>query len=773
VPDPSPSLFVEAPELPPDAGDIVKEPHREDTPVSLPDPHIAPPDAIAVAPLSPHELSAREVTPTPSIVVEPPEDERTPFFPTSTTVSRAESPVLLPDPHAASSDTDRTAEDVPLLAERAGSLSPSVKSHAGDRDVTEADLAGSDVDSDVEGMIRQSDAREFGSPEKMEDDTNPAEAIDYADDDAKSEATFIGDDKPPVRPQMSMTESMRLLHRHGVNRSHAGSTDDHAAATSHRRTRSSARQSISSQPPVTRSHCFYRKLQLNGVDMSACVLVPQCTLFDFERLEEEESKDIGEATPEDEQAASGNAMTEDNPLLHPHLALKLHRIVGKTIFDEGHCFLLSADEKATQPAKENEIITIHTPRSTRKRTSVDHDDETSSSQHLEPTASVTRARSVKRDSVARELASDAFTTPTKSPLTRDRGIRRSTSRATDDGASGEVVPEHDTPARRTRHQTRRSISVTTDTVYHSEPSIESREMTPVAVTVSTVSTTPSGSVRKSARKSRRGQQSPVAEVIEEEDDEREATPTRKVATTNLVVKPVDNDDGVTQTVLEGQEQNEDEIHAAPPSSPAPQSSKKRKGKAVERARSTASPSESTTSDQPIIAGDTVANAISVEDDDEDEQKAGLPFKEDVVARRKSRRLREKAKEDEASSHPGEDPGGISSDNEGEDQKRSVDTSPTAIGTRKRKARISSSQLDSFGSVTYTDADQTDSIDVSREEGVTEGRSSKRRAVASENDPDVPAIQEKTSDKPEEEDDDKPSTPVPEKKSKGWFSFWKR
>jgi len=764
-PNPSPSLFVEAPEYPPVAASIVKEPHREDTPLSMPDPHSAPPDTDILAPLSPHGRFARESTPTPSIIVEPPSEVHTPFVPISAPGSRSHSPVLLPDPHAASPDTDRMAEDVPSMAERGDSLAPSVRADAGDEEVQDTAALGVAVSERLDDTLGQGEdegtsiAGAAESADAMVVDAGHMETEENVIDDGKSDITEQDIAPEPARPQLSTTESMRLLHHHG-NRSYAENAGTNQPIIAHHRTRSNARKSIAASPPVTRSHCFYRKLQLNGTDMSACVLVPQCTLFDFERLEEEESKDIGEATPEDEQAASGNAMTEEKPLLHPHLALKLHRIVGKTIFDEGHCFLLSSDERATQPAKEEEILTAHTPRPSRKRASVDHDEEVGESHGMELMSSSGTQKSAKRGSVARELASEDQSTPTRSPATRSRTMRRSTSRMSDDGPLIEPVSAFGSPAKRTRHQTRRSVSIATDA---GEIEKEVREKTPVIVTVSS---TPDGSIRRSARKSRRGQQSPVPEASEEEEEEqREITPTRVVVTQTLDLDPVGVPGGEQDPLVSGSlPDRRDAIETSHSSTSTPELSATEEGRRAGRASSAASAVESVRVDDTTNSG-AASEAVAPEDEQEDDEAPTQLAAEGTVTRRKSRRLKNKAKEDEATYRPAEAGSSTSADEDNEkDDDAPIEITPVALGTRKRKARMSSEAL----AKTEAADGLPDAADAN--EPAKETRGSKRRALASERSPEKPVLSVPGGAKTEEEDT-KTQTSV--KKGKGWFSFLRR
>ncbi|OCF44891.1 hypothetical protein I317_01170 [Kwoniella heveanensis CBS 569] len=77
-PQRSPSLMVEPPEVDPVPGDIVSTVvSRAASPVNMPDPSLPPPDAYLEAPLTPHRLSPSSEPQTPSLEVEPPADTPT------------------------------------------------------------------------------------------------------------------------------------------------------------------------------------------------------------------------------------------------------------------------------------------------------------------------------------------------------------------------------------------------------------------------------------------------------------------------------------------------------------------------------------------------------------------------------------------------------------------------------------------------------------------------------------------------------------------------
>ena len=104
----SPSLMVEPPLNPPEP-DSIPPPNprteKEETPTRLPDPKLPPEDATLPATLQAGEMFSLD-SPTPSLVVEPPDNPPLPYTIT-TAVSRAETPTRFPDPQAPPPDADR------------------------------------------------------------------------------------------------------------------------------------------------------------------------------------------------------------------------------------------------------------------------------------------------------------------------------------------------------------------------------------------------------------------------------------------------------------------------------------------------------------------------------------------------------------------------------------------------------------------------------------------------------------------------------------------
>ncbi|WVF65681.1 hypothetical protein IAT40_000412 [Kwoniella sp. CBS 6097] len=100
----SPSLVVEPAEHDPDPEDVITEEiPRAETPVSLPDPTLAPPNTYAVQPLDIHNLIPKENV-TPSLIVEIAQDP-VPVDIISAGPSRQPTPPTLPDPRLSPPDT--------------------------------------------------------------------------------------------------------------------------------------------------------------------------------------------------------------------------------------------------------------------------------------------------------------------------------------------------------------------------------------------------------------------------------------------------------------------------------------------------------------------------------------------------------------------------------------------------------------------------------------------------------------------------------------------
>ena len=407
-----PSLVVDPPVVSPQPNpDDVIAP-RDDLPSMLPDPYAPAPDSEVAAPLTLPELHD-PVVPSPSLVVEAPID--TPVLSTPIPVSRAESPTRMPNPYLEPPDTFRTMPEVPHQLEPATPVSASLLVQAPEE-----------------------------HPEPMPVETGTAGSSSRAGAQTSAQEVSIDTMPKAVQHDASPLEAVpsRLRHHHGSLHEDAPSESTPAQ----RVTRAQARQSISLSPgpvpPVTRSHCYYRKLRISDDELAAVILVPQCTLADSERLLEEESEDAGHATVTEEHSAKGQAMTDDRPLLQARLVTKVHRIVGKAIFDEGHCFLLHAEEGSLAPEGEDVDVSHGTPRSHRRRKSA-------SGVAAADEVTTNDVQSIPRNK-GRDLETPAKSGPsTPSPaVTRSqkRKIERSTSRASTTATDDEIA-RSETPTR--------------------------------------------------------------------------------------------------------------------------------------------------------------------------------------------------------------------------------------------------------------------------------------------------------------------------------------
>ena len=414
-----PSLVVEPPNDPPEPESVGEFFERAETPPALPDPHSEPPDSTTPAPIL---LETRDLTPTPSLIVEVPNDM--PAVPLSTTISREstvvpreETPIRMPDPHSAPPDAERIMPEIPHGIKSSSPASASIVAEHPE------EPAGSVSQIESTKLAAEVDPKALAHRNEADRDSN--EAYNYLNE-AGTDSN--ANESEPI--------TSRLRHRHGLlDRPRTPSPP------SKREIRSQARQSTSPglTPPVTRSHCFYRKLRISDEDSTAVILIPQCTLAEARRLDEGDWEDAGEPTAREEEEARPRALTDSHPLIHPALAIKLHRIVGKNIFDEGHCFLLR-DSSTSLPAALEAAPAQGTPYNLRKRKLVDleiPEDEEDVVIHVQTTPT---ASSAKRGRVAkRHMASG--TQETAAARSQQRALTRSISRtgsmATDDASRDE------------------------------------------------------------------------------------------------------------------------------------------------------------------------------------------------------------------------------------------------------------------------------------------------------------------------------------------------
>lgn len=264
---------------------------------------------------------------------------------------------------------------------------------------------------------------------------------------------------PSIRagPQESTPEYHPLRHHHGTGRLEP--TPPPVLRAPHQRTRSigTASQSVIERP-VTRSHCGYRKLQIVDGEYTATVLVPQCTLGDTDKLEEEHAVQLGSPTPAEERLAQNDMPSVSQ--LHPALHTKLSRITGPTMLqpystdmspardrtasaesERWHVFILEASEgsieyerstrrlstrsslRTPEPNRDRGTACASTPTSRRKRSL---STVTESGKHL----SVNKSQSPAAGSAAE---------PAVSPLRRSTRLRAASQAPSEASDSQEQV----------------------------------------------------------------------------------------------------------------------------------------------------------------------------------------------------------------------------------------------------------------------------------------------------------------------------------------------
>jgi hypothetical protein len=767
------STMVEPPEEPAQPSSVPSYIPREETPVDFPDPKTAPPDAELVPAFSPGELHIDPLRRSPSLIVEPPPDIPE-FASVPDPMSRAESPIVLPDPELPPPDATVPLPLSPGQVLHHPVYSPSLVveppmdqasleiTRVEDADIGDTSMGVShDVSESEFESGRHSDHEEgfpadhpwsasadtdtadtlpinISPPNKKTADipgdeevqTRPVHTIPQAAEEGVAETTEFGKvDDDSRRPGLQMTESMRLRHHHGgIARSDVLGPSE-VRTVHHARSRT---ESAGISPPVTRSHCFYRKLKLVDDDLSALVLVPQCTLFEYERLEMETSEDLGEATSEEETEAGERAMTTDEPLLHPRLELKLHRIVGNDIFEEGHCFLLSAPENSRASAVRDDDY-ASTPRPTgQKRSWAELEGEIAPDDGSGSPAIETKT--AKRHS---QLAPPATVgTPSKSPLRESRRLARSTSKAAE-GSPGEVHSElGDSPATRTRQRTRRSTSV----LGNNEDRRSMRQGTDTSI--DTVNpTTPVKSSRRGGRKSVKKAEPVVVEETFQEEEEAAIAPTTKMGgstppKTRSAARRAARDDDLYRP------EDDNEVDSDAGDIPVPH--------------------------PPPMAGE----ARSTNGAENEEGMADLDFEQDLAPGSHSSRKRQSRRSSKRPSSVGGPVGNAigskvvpTMDHPSDDETLIQPSSPPATRTRKRKARLSSPQ---GGKADIPGQAQ----DLSEGPIVKDPRSPKRRAVSTEDDLIVTVAQSDGADAQLAQDNE---TPVAERRARtGWFRrLWRR
>lgn len=225
------------------------------------------------------------------------------------------------------------------------------------------------------------------------------------------------------------------------------------------------------EPPVTRSNCGYRKLQLMDGDYSATVLVPQCTLGDTEKLEEECAVQLGPPTPAEERLAQ-NSMPPVRQL-HPVLHSKLSRITGSSMLqsystdmspardrtisadsERWHVFILEASEGSIEYERSTRRLST---RSSLFRTPEPNRDRggglvTTPGSRRKRSLSAVTEDGVHLSASKRSAQATAAVATTTSPLRRSSRLRGASQAPSE--ASEALEKTHDLPGTSSRRVTR-------------------------------------------------------------------------------------------------------------------------------------------------------------------------------------------------------------------------------------------------------------------------------------------------------------------------------
>jgi hypothetical protein len=327
---------------------------REETPVDFPEPDQPAPETDLRGPIEPEELSPRDEPRSASMEAHAPGEA--PVM-TGTVNSREESPVLFPAPEEPAPNTFILSpldvrRDLPLEVEGASETAPSLIVEPPSEPVT-------GPSSPVGAEEEENDDSDLLGPPDISVEQTDSEDLDAVPTSSSIDVPSapLRASTPPSEAGPSSIEETRfpspLRHHHGTAPRQT-SVPPATRVTRHTRRSSAATEAL--HPPVTRQNCHYRKLYMVQDDMSATVLVPQCTLSDREKLEEELAEDRGDATSAEEAKARHQPICESTPLLQTALTAKLHRIVGSDIFDEAQkTYLLQANDAALLPEHEDKV----------------------------------------------------------------------------------------------------------------------------------------------------------------------------------------------------------------------------------------------------------------------------------------------------------------------------------------------------------------------------------------------------------------------------------
>jgi hypothetical protein len=357
----SPSTFVNVQEV-----DIMLDPgpndDREDTPVEFPEHDQPAPQTDLIGPIEPEDLSPRDEPRSVSMEALAPgeaplEEMIMTGTGTGTANSREESPVLFPGPGEAAPNTYNPSpldvrRDLPLDIDVGSDIAPSLNVEPPSEPMTgPPSLTGSGGEEVQPNLL--------GLPDMVDDQEEESDAVPTSSSIDVPSAPLRAatpDNEDTAGP--SNIDNTRFLsplrHHHGRGPRQA-SVPPPATRATRRHTRQSSHAVEALTPPVTRQNCHYRKLYIVQDDMSAVVLVPQCTLTDHDKMQEEHAEDRGDATPADEAQARQQPICETTPRLQLALTAKLHRIVGSDIFDEAQkTYLLQASQAALLPDEDEE-----------------------------------------------------------------------------------------------------------------------------------------------------------------------------------------------------------------------------------------------------------------------------------------------------------------------------------------------------------------------------------------------------------------------------------
>lgn len=369
----SPSLFVNVQEV-----EMMLDPgpneEREESPVNFPEYDQPAPPTELTQPIEPEDLEPRDEPRSVSMEALAPGEAPLEDMPIVEQEEGEEEAVLFPEPGEAAPNSVFPSpldvrRDLPLDVEGGSEVAPSLVVEPPSEPATgPPSLTGSTEEAseflsvpDIVVVLEQDEEdTDIPTSSNIDIPSAPLRAITPISEAGPSVTQEnIGGPPASLRATTPVNEAgpsdqhirfaSPLRHHHGHVPRHA-SVPPPSTRVTRRHTRQSSAAIDAITPPVTRQNCHYRKLYMAEGDMTATVLVPQCTLTDHDKLREEHSEDRGDATPADEDEARHQPICENTPRLQTVLTAKLHRIVGSDIFDEAQkTYLLSASDAALLP----------------------------------------------------------------------------------------------------------------------------------------------------------------------------------------------------------------------------------------------------------------------------------------------------------------------------------------------------------------------------------------------------------------------------------------